>query len=166
MQAYGKYRKLAVGQELKLHAGAAVKDRNGADIASQLDRLAVQPASIMFTPAAGAANVCDVVIAVKNAAGTTIAKTFILDVWLSDATTGAGLTGTTASGTVQAKSASGVDLQAVTAKKHLRVQTLATGLYTLEITDTAKSLFKICAILPSSGEVQVSAALTAANYGS
>jgi len=121
--------------------------------------------SISFAAAAGGANVSEVTITVRDAAGNAIAKPFILDVWLSDAATGIGLTGTTASGTVQAKAASGTDLQAVTAKKHLRVQTLATGIYILEITDSAKTAFYACAALPTTGEVQVSAVLATGNYG-
>ena len=124
------------------------------------------PANVTAVVAAGAANIADVAISVRDAAGDLIANPQILDVWLSDATTGAGLTGVTASGTVQAKSASGTDLQAVTAKKHLRVQTLATGVYTLEITDTAKTHFKVCVAHPLTGKTIVVATLATASYGS
>ena len=84
----------------------------------------------------------------------------------NNAATGAGLTGTSASGTVQAKAASGTDLQAVTAKKHLRVQTLATGIYTLEITDSGKTGFYVCAQNPQTGVTEVSAQLVTGDYGS
>ena len=125
---------------------------------------AAQIASIGFAPAAGAANVCDVVMTVKDKAGRTIKGPHELDIWLSDAATGLGITGTTASGTVTAKSASGTVLTALTAKKHIRAQTLATGLFTLEITDTAKTTFYVCAKIDGL-PVQVSAILATGNYG-
>lgn len=119
--------------------------------------------SITFSPASAAANVCEVTITVKDGAGTAIARAHVLDVWLSDANTGAGLTGTTTSGTVTVKSASGAVFSTYTAKKDLRVQTLATGVFILEITDTAKTAFYVCARY--GGEVFVSSVLVTANYG-
>ena len=134
-------------------------------IAAELNLTDNMPANVTFAAAAGAANVCDVTITVKDAAGATIAGVFNLDVWLSDAATGVGLTGTTTSGTVQAKAASGADIGTYTAKKALRVQTLATGIYILEITDTAKTAFYVAASLPSTGATKVSTQLAAGNYG-
>lgn len=124
------------------------------------------PAGVTFAAAAGGANVCEVTITVVDAAGAAITEVFNLDVWLSDAASGAGLTGTATSGTVQAKAASGADLEEVTAKKHLRVQTLATGVYVLEITDTAKTQFYVCAKIPGTGKTAVAAQLETADYGS
>lgn len=123
------------------------------------------PGSIAFAAAAGGTNVAEVTITVKDAAGATIAAPFTLTVWLSDAATGAGLTGTTASGTVTAKAASGAVFGTLTAKKALVVQTLATGIFVLEITDTAKTGFYVCASLPSVGSTKVSAQLVTGNYG-
>ena len=107
-----------------------------------------------------------VTITVKDANGDTLAGVYNLDVWLSDAATGAGLTGTSASGTVTAKTASGAVVGTYSAKKALRVQTLATGVFILEITDTAKTAFYVCAALPTSGEAQVATVLATADYGS
>jgi hypothetical protein len=123
------------------------------------------PAGVTFAYAAGAANISEVTITVVDAAGTAIAEAFSLDVWLSDAATGIALTGTSASGTVQAKSASGEDRETVTAKKHLRVQTLATGIYILEITDTAKTTFYPCAIVPGTGKTVIGAQMASGDYG-
>lgn len=119
--------------------------------------------SVTFSPAAGGSNVCEVTITVKDGGSTAIARAHVLDVWLSDASSGAGLTGTTASGTVTAKSASGVVLSTYTAKKDIRVQTLATGVFILEITDSAKTGFYVCAKV--GGETYVSSVLVTANYG-
>jgi hypothetical protein len=122
-------------------------------------------AGLSFTPAAGGANVCEVTIQVQDAAGASLSGVFTLVVVLSDAATGVGLTGTAASGTVQAKSASGTDLGALTAKKALMVQTLADGSYVLEITDTENTEYYVAASIPSTGVSAVSAQLETSDYG-
>lgn len=121
------------------------------------------PASASAVATAGAANVTEVAITVIDAAGNTIAAVHHIDVWLSDDADGEGLTATTASGTVQAKSASGTVLDAQVAKKALRVQTLKTGVFTLEITDTAKTAFKVCASV--AGRTVVVDTLATGDYG-
>jgi hypothetical protein len=120
-----------------------------------------------FTITAGAANVVEIAIQFTDGADTpvNVAGPINIDVWLSDDSAGTGLTGTSASGTVQAKSASGTDLTAYVAKKALRVQTLATGVYTLEITDTAKTGFYIAVENPYTGVTSVSPQLVTADYG-
>lgn len=122
------------------------------------------PTDVTFAIASAAANVSEVTITVVNKDGYTIPGVHVLDVWLSDAATGVGLTGTTASGTVQAKAASGTVHGALTAKKALRVSTLTTGVFVLEITDLAKTGFYVAAAL---GVVpaQVSRVMVAGDYG-
>lgn len=132
---------------------------------AELNLLDNMPATVTFAAAAGGANVCEVTVTVKDAAGATIAEVFTFDIWLSDAATGAGLTGTTASGTVTVKTASGVVIATLTAKKNLRVQTLATGIFILEITDSAKTAFYVCVEAPGTGKTVVSAVLETADYG-
>ena len=122
-----------------------------------------QPYSVTFSPAAGSSNVCEITIKVTDYEGTTVADVHNLDIWLSDAATGAGLTATSASGTVAAKAASGVDFQIYSAKKAFRVQTLATGVYILSITDTAKTAFYPCASI--AGKTVVGTKLVTGNYG-
>lgn len=124
--------------------------------------------NITFTPAAGAANVCEVKLQVVDAYGKAVAEGLVFNLWLSDAATGLGVTATDASGTVQAKSDAGHDLGIHTAKKSLVVQTLADGSYTLEITDTAKTAFYVAAQIPggpNAGRTVVSTVLATANYG-
>jgi hypothetical protein len=123
------------------------------------------PADVTFVPASAAANISEVTITVVDAAGSAIAAAFSLDVWLSDAATGIGLTGTAASGTVAVKTASGEDRETVTSKKHLRVQTLVSGIYILEITDTAKTGYFPSAIVPGTGATAVGSALVTGDYG-
>lgn len=126
---------------------------------------AAQPYNVTIAAAAGGANVCEVTFTVKDCDGTTIAAVVPLIVYLSDAATGVGLTGTSASGTVQAKSASGTDLGALTAKKALIVMTNADGTYVLEITDTAKTGFYPCGV-PLGHDVVVGTQLVTGDYGS
>jgi hypothetical protein len=123
-----------------------------------------QPATVAISAAAGAANVCNVTITVKDAAGNSMTVPCLLTVWLSDAATGAGLTATSASGTVQAKAASGQDMGTLTAKKALIVQTKANGTYILEITDTGKTGFYPCVQIGGK-KPTIGAQLVAGNYG-
>lgn len=120
---------------------------------------------LAFSIAAGSGNVSEVTVTVKDALGVTVPGVFAFDLWLSDSSAGAGLTATTASGAVAAKAANGVDLVVYTAKKSQRVQTLATGVYVLSITDTAKTGFFVAATAPSGGKVSVSSQLVTASYG-
>lgn len=124
------------------------------------------PATITFAAAAGGANESDVTISVLDGKGNAYGGPIMLDVWLSDAATGLGLTATSASGTVTAKSASGAVIGTLTAKKALRVQTLVNSTFVLEITDTAKTGFYVCAQNPLTGETFVSSQLVTGDYGS
>ena len=126
---------------------------------------ALIPETITFTPAAGGSNVSEVTVAFKDGHGNAIAYPILFDLWLSDAATGLAVTGTSASGTVTAKSASGSVFDTLVAKKALKVQSLANGTFVLEITDTAKTAFYVCAQNPATGQVFVSTVLATANYG-
>lgn len=148
-----------------MSTGITVKEKGHRSI----DRISVGnkelPSDIAFTIAAGGANVSEITLAVTDISGNTITGVHNLTVTLSDAATGVGLTATSASGTVQAKTALGTDLAALSAKKALAVQTLADGTYVLEITDTAKTTFYVAATVPAHGLVQVSRILATADYG-
>lgn len=121
--------------------------------------------NLLFTITSAAANVSEIKIQAVNKDGVAIAGVFNLRVWLSDASSGVGLTGTSASGTVTAKAASGTVNAALTAKKAMDVCTLADGSFTLEITDNAKTLFYVAASNPSTGLAVVSRKLVAGDYG-
>ena len=155
------------GGEVDIESGGALKIAGTQVTASANDLNASSsiPFDYTLTPAAGAANVCEVTIQAKDPDGAAIAHVVPLLVWLSDAATGAGLTATTASGNVEAKAASGTVLSALTAKKALLVQTLADGSFVLSITDTAKTAFKVCVQSPQ-GETPTIATLETADYGS
>jgi hypothetical protein len=133
---------------------------------AELNLVDNMPSTVTIAAAAGGANVSEVTYTVKDAAGSTIAGVFTFDVFLSDAATGAGLTATSASGTVTVKSASGAVIGTDTSKKALRIQTLATGVFILEITDSAKTQFYPCAVMTSTGATVVGTQLETADYGS
>jgi predicted RecA/RadA family phage recombinase len=119
--------------------------------------------TVTMAAAAGSANVTEVTVTVKDAAGNTVAAVHHMDLYLSDDVDGEGLTGTTASGAVAAKASSGTDLATLVSKKALRVQTKKTGVYVLSITDSAKTAFKVCAFV--GGKVVVGLTLATGNYG-
>ena len=121
--------------------------------------------NIGFVISPGAANVCNVEVRFLNRANNLISGVRTFDIFLSDVATGLGLTAVTASGTVHTKTASGTIMFTYTAKKLLKVATLATGLYTLEITDTAKTGFYVGVVDPVSGLLAVSRQLVTADYG-
>lgn len=123
------------------------------------------PTEILITNAVGAsANIANVSFQVSDLLGNAIAEVFNFDVWLSDASTGAGLTATTASGGVAAVSTDGLVWSVALASKAIRVQTNAAGLFVLAITDTAKTGFFPVAQNFNSGEAVVGAQLTTASY--
>lgn len=145
--------------------GFTCRDRGTKALAQLMLNGKLIPSQIVYTITAAAANVCEVELAVADKDGNVIAGVHTLDVCLSDAATGVGLTGTAASGTVQAKAASGTVLGALTVKKALRIQTLATGKFTLEITDAAKTLFYVTGSIPGLGRISVSRKLVVGDYG-
>lgn len=119
---------------------------------------------IVFTIAKGGSNICLVSVQVNDGSGNPVTGIQNLDLWLSDASTGLGITATTASGAVAA-GASGTDLADITAKKAKWVQTTAAGLYILSITDTGLTHFYIAALAPGTGQTVVSRQLVSADYG-
>lgn len=122
----------------------------------------LQPRVHSISVAAGAANVCNVTVLVKNQNGVLVAGVRQIEFFLSDAATGAGLTATAASGTVAP--VTGTLLTALTAKKHLICQTDATGTLVVAITDTAKTGFYPCVNGSFDGTI-AGAQLVTGNYG-
>lgn len=131
---------------------------------AELNLLAGQVAGVTFTPAAGAANVCEVTMTFTDAAAATLAHCHEFTYYLSDSATGAELTATTTSGAVTVKTSSGTILQIYVAKMSSHALSLANGTFILSITDTAKTGFYVVVVLPS-GRLDVSAQLITANYG-
>lgn len=86
--------------------------------------------------AATGANNMRMTITATDAAGTTVAAVHQLEVWMSEAATGIGLTADTYSGDLVALT--GAIHTALTAKKHWSVVTAASGIFTADLEDTAK----------------------------
>lgn len=123
------------------------------------------PTGVLFAIVAGASTVCEITISVVNKEGYRIAGSHSLDIFLSDAAAGLGLTATAASGAVGVKANTGTELGAMTAKKAFRVVTKSDGTITLSITDAAKTLFYVGASIPAINSLQVSRKLVAGDYG-
>ena len=150
---------IASGGALTIEAGGSLSAVNGTI------KEAGRVSTFTMTAATGGSNVTEVTITPKDANGTAVTGVLNYDLWLSDATTGAGLTATTASGSVTVKTSSGEVIGTLTTKKALRVQSLATGLFILSITDTAKTAFKVCAAVPGTGVAVVGITLATGDYG-
>ncbi len=134
-------------------------------VAEVLAQQAASGISYTAVVTAGASTISEIAITAKDAKGVAMTNSCVFDVYLSDSAVGTGLTATTASGTVQAKAASGTVISAMVAKKYIRVMTLGTGVFTLEITDTAKTAFKVLVVNPASGKPVLVATLVTASYG-
>lgn len=122
------------------------------------------PTKFAISAAASTSNISLVTFQALDGAGQPVAAPVNFTLFLSDSAVGAGMTASTASGTVVA-GAAGVDFGDITAKKAKNVQTDITGKYILAITDTAKTHFYPCAILDNTGLPFVGPQLTTANYG-
>jgi hypothetical protein len=79
------------GGEIDIESGGSLKLVGTAitSTAAEINLVDNMPANITFAAAAGAANISEVTCTVKDAAGATIAGVFNIDLWLSDAATGA-----------------------------------------------------------------------------
>src|SRR5262249_39244850 len=119
---------------------------------------------VSVVPGTAGSNISIVTLQVVNNEGASIAAALPLILWLSDNATGAGLTLTTASGPVAVGSA-GADFRDLTPKEAEGGETDPTGKYVLSITDTAKSPFFVCALVPRRGSTAISTQLVSANYG-
>ena len=107
--------------------------------------------------AAGAANTMTITVTVVDANGATVTGVHQLEMWMSENTGGAGLTGDTYSGDLTAST--GAILSAHTAKKHWSVATASTGIFVAALVDSAKPADQRVAVkAPVGASVIVSAA--------
>jgi len=99
----------------------------------------------------------DITITAKDAAGNTVTGVHNLEIWMSEAATGIGLTADTYSGDLTASV--GAILSAQTAKKHWSVVTASTGIFTATLVDSANPADQYVAVRkPLGGALVVSAA--------
>jgi hypothetical protein len=159
----------SIEEETSMANRAVLTSIHGREIGLAGDRTLVvraEPDNVTFSVAPGTAgsNISIVTLQVVNNEGASISAALPLVLWLSDSAIGAGLTLITASGPVTVGS-TGADFGDLTPKKAKVVQTDATGKYVLSITDTAKSPFFVCALVPRRGSTAISTQLVSANYG-
>lgn len=114
-------------------------------------------ASASIALAAGATNSINATITLKDDKGVTIAAVQNIEVYISEASTGIGLTGDSASGNLTAST--GTILTALTAKKHIKALTDANGVLVLNLVDAAKpNDQRFVVVVPGTGRLVVSAA--------
>lgn len=134
--------------------GAAVITEEVFDAGSCLSHLGketysgvVEPANVSFTIAPGGANIAQVTIQVNDGAGNPVSNMPVdMDVILSDAADGVGVTATTPSGGIALNAGGGTLLQTYVASKAIYAQTNASGQIVLNITDTAHTGFYVAVI--------------------
>jgi hypothetical protein len=98
-----------------------------------------------------------------DASGTTVTGVQQLDLWMSESSTGVGLTADTYSGSLVATT--GSILETITAKKHFTVLTAASGIFVGSLTDTAEPADQYVVVRrPIGASLKVSAA-SGTNWG-
>lgn len=120
--------------------------------------------TVTTSAAASTANLTLITYQVKDSAGNAVAAVHDMDVYLSDASTGAGLPSHTPSGGIAA-GASGIVLIVYVTAKALRVQTNASGVFILAVTDSSKTHYYPCAVLGRTSKAIVGTILADASYG-
>jgi hypothetical protein len=138
-----------------LHGRLVGLDVNGSLIVrSQVD-------GALITNAAGATNVCTATIQLQNNEGAAVATSAVIDVWVSDAATGIGLTAN--ANTSEVTATTGTLMGISTADKAWKILTDATGKAVLSITDTGKHGTFVACSIPNRAAISVAAVACA--YG-
>lgn len=113
---------------------------------------------VAFTVTAEVSNEGDISIQLKDGAGNNLPNKAVVDLYISS-TAGAVEAGTGPSGTVVIDT-NGVIINTVTDKKYYRIQSDATGLFDLTITDSSGTVsFFINIVHPVTGEIYSSATM-------
>lgn len=113
--------------------------------------------TVTVARAAGAANTMRITVTVVDADGKAVAAVHSLELWMSGVSTGIGLTAAAYSGTLTA--VAGAILTTLTAKKHFKVVTNASGVFTGDLVDTGKPATEYAVVRkPMGGGVVLSAA--------
>lgn len=122
------------------------------------------PQKATVTLAVGAANSFNATITVRDKDGVAIPGRHVIEAFVTADAEGDGLTSTAASGALTAST--GVILTALTAKKHVRLITAATGIAVLNLVDSAKTQGeRIVVVVPGTGRTVVSDPTVTATYG-
>lgn len=115
-----------------------------------------EPYTASIALAAGASNGMLITITVQDSDGNTLAGIYSLEVYMSEASTGIGLTADTYSGDLVASTGGVAAVR--TSKKAWLLQTASTGIFAGTLTDTAKPADQYVVVVLPSGQRVVSAA--------
>lgn len=119
-----------------------------------------------FVITAGITNNCMVEVTALNGFNVATADATMFQIWLSDSSSGYNLSATSPSSPLAVSPGSGFIISEIdTGDRALNVQTNSSGVFTLSITDTAKTAFYIAVQNVYTGQVIVSRQLTTADYG-
>lgn len=157
-----------VGTVQVLGGDALLKQNNLSDLANAATALTnlglgTTATTVTVGLSAGANNELVVTVTVKDSAGATVAAPHALELWLSDAATGIGLTGTSVSGSLVAST--GVLHTTLTAKKHFTIMTAATGIFAGTITDTSETATLYVAVKRPIGAGVIVSAVSGTTWG-
>lgn len=132
---------------------------------AELNTLIGRPMLCTLAAAAGASNVSDVTITVKNAAGGAITRPTLVHVWLAGDADGLGVT-SHAADTFAVKANSGTTFGATNAAgTGLLAQTKADGTLVISVTDTHKTAQFIAAQPVGAQIISVGTIVVTADYG-
>jgi hypothetical protein len=115
-----------------------------------------------FAIAAGASGVSNVTLTVKDGAGVALARSTIVDVYLSDSATGDSIAAHVPD-TSMTIVTNGLALATLVTNKMLRCKTKNDGTLTIAIADATKTHYYVAAVVD--GDISVSAQLEDASYG-
>jgi hypothetical protein len=118
---------------------------------------------ITFAYAAGAANHCVVTLRVQDFQGNNLQQVFDLDFYLSDSSTGVGVSATAPSGGYSITTGTSLNIKVTGLAGE--ALTDGTGKLVVNITDTAKTLYFPAAEAPGTGVTWVGPQLQTSNYG-
>lgn len=127
-------------------------------IAAGVVTIAQSGVKVVITLAeSGTTDGIDITMTVKDVLGNTIAAAHALDVWISEASTGIGITGESYSGDVTV--VTGAEMVEHVSKKVFQVVTAVTGILGMLAVDSSNETDQyFCAAIPGTGRIAVSAA--------
>ena len=167
MRLWEKIRNITVSGFLRLTTNATMKVNVGTTetTLTPAELATLKGAIVTAVPvltAGAATDEMDITITVADAAGSTIADTHNLEVWITDDADALTLTGTSASGALTA--IDGGVLSVLTAKKHITCVTPATGIINLSLVDSANTAGEYVVVKLPNGLFSISAASVAGSY--
>jgi hypothetical protein len=140
-------------------AGIIAKEtENKYEAIKELQNLHLDATFTIGAEGGGGTTINVAVVVKQDKAATAVSSRRVLDVYLSDSSTGAGIIGTAPS-SGGAIGTNGVILASVTANKYYKVLTTAAGLFDITFTEAGAKTFYLVVVMPN-GRLVVSSAIT------